>query len=107
MGQTITINTIMSEVPKRIPGLSPSVVINARAAYLPQVAPSPEALIFLRMVWNTAIRNTMILSVSLVALSLPFTLGMEWLNTIKIASSRNLQTTAHGGHHSEADEPIV
>lgn len=88
MGQTITISTIIHEVPKQIPDLSSDVVLRAGATNLASSSTSPEALASLRLIWNTAVSRTMILSVSLVAASVPFTLGMEWLNAKKVAETR-------------------
>ncbi|KAF2837772.1 MFS general substrate transporter [Patellaria atrata CBS 101060] len=88
MGQTITITTILDEVPKMIPGLSPHDVIAAGSAYLDLVASSEEILHVLRSIWSIAISRTMILSVALVGAAVPFTLGMEWLNAKKISEAR-------------------
>ena len=63
-------------------------MITAGAANLKVVANSQEALIGLRLIWNIVVSRTMILSVALVAASVPFTLGVEWLNARKIADSR-------------------
>lgn len=88
MGQAITISTIIDEVPKQIPGLSSKDVLTAGAANLPALVKSSSALAILRSIWNSAVSRTMILSVALVAASVPFTLGMEWLNAKKVAASR-------------------
>ena len=88
MGQTITISTLINEVPKQIPGLSGGEVLTAGAVNLSALATSPETLASLRSIWNTAVSRTMILSVTCVAVSVPFTLGMEWLNAKKVAESK-------------------
>lgn len=88
MGQTITINTIIHEVPRQIPGLSADMVIAAGAAKLGDLGISTEALLCLRSIWNTAVSRTMILSVALVAVSILFTLGMEWTNAKQVAEAR-------------------
>lgn len=88
MGQTITISTIIAEVPKQIPGLSGHAVVKAGAANFSDLATSPEALAILRSIWNTAVSRIMILSVAMIAASVPFTFGMEWLNAKKVAESR-------------------
>ena len=75
-------------MPKQIPGISSSAVVTAGAANLRALATSPEAYASLRSIWNTAVSRTMILSVALVAASVPCTLGMEWLNARKVADSR-------------------
>lgn len=88
MRQTITISTIIAEVPKQIPGLSGHAVVKAGAANFSALANSPEALAMQRSIWNTALSRIMILSVASVAASVPFTLGMEWLNAKKVSESR-------------------
>lgn len=92
MGQTITVTTIVNEVPQTVPSLQSSAVISAGASNLIAISSSPDILSLLRMIWNTAIARTMILSVSLVGCSIPFTLGMEWLNAKKIANDRKKES---------------
>ena len=94
MGQTITINTIIKEVPKLTPSLPSSAMIIAGAASLKIVANAQEASIGLRLIRNIAASRTMILSVALVAASVPFTLGLESLNARKIADSRKQSAEA-------------
>ena len=79
---------------------------------LKQIAPTPEALEILRTIWNTAVARTMILSVALVAATVPFTLLMQWMDVNKVvkekelASSRStrdlLRAAEDGGLHSDA-----
>lgn len=89
MGQTITVTTIIDLVSKSrdLPGLSSEIITKAGAAGLRSLSLSPAQLAVLVGIWNEATKRTMILSVSLVAASLPFTLGMEWLNAKKVAAS--------------------
>ena len=91
MGQTITITTIISLVPKSraLPGLSSETITKAGAAGLRTLPLSPPQLAVLIGIWNEATKRTMILSVALVAASLPFTLRMEWLNARKIAVAKS------------------
>lgn len=79
-GQTITLSTILDDLPHVLPGLSSAAVIAAGATGLPAVAPSLIALNSLRSIWNTAISRAMIFSLAMACMALPFTLGMEWLN---------------------------
>ncbi|KAL9012108.1 MAG: hypothetical protein Q9173_003107 [Seirophora scorigena] len=89
IGQTITINTIQKEALKQVPGISVNAILTEGAANLGRVAAgSAEALHGLRQVWSIAIDRTMLLSVSLVAASVPFTLAMEWVNATEIARQR-------------------
>ena len=66
----------------------------AGAVNLPAIAPSPAALAALRSLWNLAIQRTMIFSFAAVALAVPFTLGMEWLNAKKVSEARKAAAAA-------------
>jgi len=103
MGQTIILSTIVQNLQGQIPGLSSQQVLTAGAANLPALAPTPEALDILRLIWNTGISRTMILSVALVAAAVPFTLAMEWLNAKKVALARE---SAEEGQHAEEEDMI-
>jgi hypothetical protein len=93
MGQTITITTIIDLVSKsrELPGLSGDIITKAGAAGLRSLSLSSSQLAVLVGIWNEATKRTMILSVSLVAASLPFTLGMEWLNARKVAAAKDAE----------------
>ncbi|KAF2235510.1 MFS general substrate transporter [Viridothelium virens] len=88
IGQTITLTSILSEVSDRIPTISPHAVVAAGALGLEKIASTPHVLFELRDIWNTAVTRTMILSLSTVCAAVPFALGMEWLNSQKIAEGR-------------------
>ena len=88
VGQNITISTIIDLVPKALPHLSSSRVIDGDATNLEAIATDAADLEVLRGIWNTAITRTMILSAAIVGVSIPFTLGMEWLNAVKVAKDR-------------------
>ena len=77
MGQIIVINTIQNKVPKHVSGVSANAILTAGVANLRNLTNSPEALRCLRLLWSKATDRTMLLSVSLVAASVPFTLAME------------------------------
>lgn len=95
-GQTITLGTIMDKVPFLTPDISPAAVIAVGAIGLPGIASSPNELVNLRIIWNTAISRVMIFSLAMVCAALPVTIGMEWLNAKKIASARKAdQDPAH------------
>lgn len=105
MGQTITIITILDEVTKLLPDVSSEAVITAGAANIQLLVTTTEDLKTLRLIWNTAISRTMILSTALVAASAPFTLGMEWLNAKKVAEERKNKTGTQAVER-RADEEI-
>lgn len=92
VGQNITISTIIDLVPKVLPRLSPERVIGEGATHLEAIATNAKDLALLRDVWNTSITRTMILSAAVVGASIPFTMGMEWLNAVKISQERNKAT---------------
>ena len=88
MGQTITISTIISEIPRQGLSIPSRAVIDAGAYNLRALATSPEVLEKLRLIWKITTMRTMILSAALVGASVPFTLAMEWLNAKKVAELR-------------------
>lgn len=88
MGQTVTITTLIELVTRRLPEMPVQEVINAGATDLQSIASSPEQLELLKSIWNEAISRTMILAAAVAGASVPFTLGMEWLNAIKVANDR-------------------
>jgi hypothetical protein len=88
ISQTITITTILEQIASRLPNLSGQAVIKAGAAGLSMLASTPYEMFTLQEIWNEAIRRIMILVVACVGASIPFTLGMEWLNAKKIAQSK-------------------
>lgn len=93
MGQTIVVSTITDQLPGRLPDLNPQLVLSAGATNLPKVAPLPAVLAILIDIWNTGIVRTMILSTVCVAMTIPFTLGMEWLNAVKIGEQRRQESS--------------
>ncbi|KAI0513194.1 MFS general substrate transporter [Xylaria bambusicola] len=95
VGQNIIITTVLDLVHQRLPRISAEAVLSAGAANLAALVTGPQELIILRNVWNTAIARTLILGTALAGASLPFTLGMEWLNANKVAAER--------GNAAEAD----
>lgn len=88
VGQTITLTTLVALVPRRLTSLSLQLVKDAGASGLSSLHLSIEDLTILRDIWNTAIVRTMILCTAFVAACLPFTVGMEWLNTKREAERR-------------------
>ncbi|KAI1074868.1 MFS general substrate transporter [Whalleya microplaca] len=92
VGQTITITSLLALLPQRLPEVSPEMVITLGAANLPKLAPTPEALTVLKEIWNIAVARTMILGATVVGAAVPFTMGMEWLNAVKVAEERKKAT---------------
>lgn len=88
VGKTITISTINTSLQRLSTGISCAVVIAAGAINLPKLASSSATLISLRSIWNLAISQTVIFSLAMLCAAFPFTSGMEWLNSNKVASAR-------------------
>lgn len=105
LGQTITLTTLVGLVPQRLPDLSVQLVKDAGASNLSSLDLSVGDLTILRNIWNTAIVRTMILSTALVAAALPFTVGMEWLNT-KTEAERRRQATALRAQEDARDNNV-
>ncbi|KAI0968465.1 MFS general substrate transporter [Xylaria arbuscula] len=93
VGQNIIITTVLNLVQQRLPGISAEMVLSAGAANLATLANNADELKILRDIWNTGIAHTMILGTSLAGVTLPFTLGMDWLNAKRVAAER---TKSHG-----------
>ncbi|KAK8040136.1 hypothetical protein PG993_008547 [Apiospora rasikravindrae] len=104
MGQTVIITTILDLVPQRLPGLPAGAVLAAGAANLPTLAQSPEQLVVLQDIWNSAVTRTIIMTAAVVGAAVPFTLGMEWLNAVKVAERRkNATIEAAGSEKASGD----
>ncbi|KAG6361379.1 hypothetical protein INS49_009606 [Diaporthe citri] len=88
LGQTITLTTLVTLVPQRLPDLSLQLVKDAGASNLSSLRLSIEDMTIVRDIWNTAIVRTMILATAFIAAALPFTLSMEWLNVKTEAETR-------------------
>ncbi|KAI1287578.1 MFS general substrate transporter [Xylaria venustula] len=88
VGQNIVITTVLDLVQQRLPGISAEMVLSAGAANLATLANNADELKILRDIWNTAIAHTMILGTALAGATLPFTVGMDWLNAKRVAAER-------------------
>lgn len=100
LGQTVTITSLTSLTRKHLPEVSPQLVVSSGVGNLDAITSGPGELAVLRDIWNSAVTRTMILAVAVVAASVPFTLGMEWLNSIKVAAQRREAAAV------EIDEPL-
>ncbi|KAM7202702.1 putative HC-toxin efflux carrier [Rhypophila sp. PSN 637] len=103
VGQVITITTLFDLVAERqgeglLPG-TPFLAEMLLAVGAPNLhlltGGSAAVLAVLREIWNSAIAKTMIVSLVVVAASVPFTLGMEWLNAVKVAEERRKKKEEH------------
>lgn len=103
LGQTITLTTLVALVPHRLPDLSLQLVKDAGASNLSSLRLSIEEMTVLRDIWNTAIVRTMILATAFVAVALPFTLSMEWLNVKTEAETRREASALRAQENSRGD----
>ncbi|KAI1821855.1 MFS general substrate transporter [Xylaria intraflava] len=101
VGQNIIITTVLELVRQRLPEISPELVLSVGAANLAELATNDEELLILREIWNTAISRTMILGTALAGAAVPFTLGMEWLNAIRVAAERNKAVDTESSEESK------
>jgi hypothetical protein len=88
IAQNLAISAIQSELPRLTAEISPAQAIAAGAYDIADIPGSPAALAALRATWNIAITRTFLLALAAGCAALPFTAGMEWLNTKRVAESR-------------------
>ncbi|KAF2122170.1 major facilitator superfamily domain-containing protein [Lophiotrema nucula] len=103
ISQTILLNTLVDRVAQALPGLTGQAVIAAGAVNLLALAKTAERLRVLRGIWNTAIVRIVYLAIALSAAAIPFTLGMEWLNTKRVAEQRRLDAAVENSHEREVE----
>lgn len=101
LGQTITLTTLVTLVPQRLPDLSLQLVKDAGASHPSSLRLSIEDMTILRNIWNTAIVRTMILATAFVAAALPFTLSMEWLNVKAEAEIRRRESALRAQENAQ------
>lgn len=76
-------------VPAYTDAVSPDLVITAGASGLSGISPTPSVLDALRLAYNAAIHDTLILALAATALSVLPSLAMERLNIKTIANDRS------------------
>ncbi|KAG6356246.1 hypothetical protein INS49_015633 [Diaporthe citri] len=79
---------IVGAIVKRFGYYVPYMVVGELISNLPALVTSAEDLAILQDIWNTAVARTMILGTAVVGVAIPFTLGMEWLNALKVSQER-------------------
>ena len=85
IGQSVLVNSLVREVPKRTSTVSPQAVITNGALNLQRLTGSNVVLTALREAYAKAIQNLMVYSLVSICVALPFALGMQWLNVKKVA----------------------
>ncbi|GME24191.1 hypothetical protein EAF04_007999 [Neofusicoccum parvum] len=86
--QSLLVSNLTSEIPRRIPSISPQAVIQVGAANLDILTSDAGMLRQLRGAYAGAVRHTFIFALVAAAVSLPFACGMEWLK-IKLAPKKD------------------
>ena len=89
IGQSVFINGLLNEIPKHTNATSPAAVLAVGLTSFQHLARTPTILRALQDAYATAIRFTMYFSLATACLSLPFALGMQWLNVKKVAKKQN------------------
>lgn len=88
IAQTLFIEGLLHEVPRRTHAVSPAAVVKAGASGLHALAPSPQSLNALRDAYASAIWRTLVFALVAACVALPFALGMERLNVKVVAKRR-------------------
>lgn len=88
IGETIFVNSLLTQVPKNTQAVSPQAVVDAGATNLNKISASPTVLYALQLSYSTAVTNTLYLAIASVALALFFACGMEWKNIKHVAAER-------------------
>ncbi|KAH8159043.1 hypothetical protein CIB48_g9207 [Xylaria polymorpha] len=89
IGQNLLISKLRMAVPAYTDAVSPDLVITAGASGLSGISPTPSVLDALRLAYNAAIHDTLILALAATALSVLPSLAMERLNIKTIANDRS------------------
>ncbi|GAP82380.2 putative efflux pump antibiotic resistance protein [Rosellinia necatrix] len=89
IGQNLLIGKLRMAVPAYTDAVSPDLVIVAGASGLSDISPTPSVLNALRLAYNAAIHDTLILALAATALSVLPSLAMERLNIKTIAIDRS------------------
>ncbi|ROW18055.1 hypothetical protein VPNG_00330 [Cytospora leucostoma] len=102
----LTLSTLVDLVPQRLPNVPLQLVKDVGVSDLAPLHLNTADLTILRDIWNTAIARTMLLCTAFIGTTLPFTLGMEWLNTKKEAEARR-QASALEAQGNAQDAEMV
>ncbi|KAF4554066.1 Efflux pump roqT-like protein 4 [Elsinoe fawcettii] len=88
IGQTLFVSAIKREIPKYTTAISPQAVIAAGTLNIRQTAATPAILEAIRRSYAVAVRDTIYLAATAVAVSIPIAACMQWLNLKKISAER-------------------
>lgn len=78
IGETIFLNVILTEAPKRTPDIPPHTIIAAGSTNLKSLAPNASVLRALHILYSKAITRTFLLALVTAAVALPFAVLMDW-----------------------------
>ena len=91
IGNTIFINTLLSETPKHTTAIPAPLVVHAGAESLQHLsAGSATVLNALKTSYNIAVSNTLYLALASISLAIFFACGMEWKNIKREAEHRKV-----------------
>ncbi|KAH8654969.1 major facilitator superfamily domain-containing protein [Tricladium varicosporioides] len=87
-GQTIFVNSLVSEVQKRTPGISPADVLAIGATNIGSLSTSAAIVRNIRDAYSSATTKTLTLALVAVCVTVPLAMLMEWKNLKKVAAGR-------------------
>lgn len=99
IGNALLIGGLKSQVPKYANSVSPEAVIRNGALNLQSLTDSPSVLRGLREAYAIAISRVNIFLVVVICVSVPTSLGMEWLNIKKVSIKREQEKSDPKGQH--------
>jgi len=99
IGNALLIGGLKSQVPKYAGSVSSEAVIRNGALNLQSLTNSPIALRGLREAYAIAISRVNIFLVVVICVSVPTSLGMQWLNIKKVSIKREQQISDLKGQH--------
>lgn len=100
-GNALLIAALRKHVPEYAPGIDPKTVINAGPLALESLTNSSSTLHGLREAWSIAVSEVNILLLSIICISVPTALGMQWLNVKKIFEEREAAKRLNSNDHDD------
>ncbi|MCJ1307349.1 hypothetical protein MMC25_000995 [Agyrium rufum] len=104
IGNTLLLNTLISEVSKYTSTITGQEVLAAGALNLPTLTSSPTVLLGLREAYAKAVSATTISATVAACISILMTFGMQWLNLKEVVRKREEEAKAVG---SEKRQSII
>ena len=89
IGQNLFVDKLKESVSQYNIAVPASVVIDAGATGLTQIASSPEVLRGLRLAYAASIHRTLIFALAAACIAFPFACSMQWSNLTAVAEERS------------------